>query len=113
MRQIIVGTVDQMLTRSRSISSRASSGVNLPGTITSRRPPSSPTTSVEWHPDTWNSGEVNSAAVWPPVDSAAGSPRRSSTVALAVSRNTVFCRLATMPRWVEMAPLGRPVVPEV
>jgi hypothetical protein len=29
-------------------------------------PASSPTTRPEWHPDTWNSGEVSSDTVGPP-----------------------------------------------
>ena len=31
----------------------------------------------------------------------------------ALIENTVFCRLAIMLRWVEMAPFGLPVVPDV
>ena len=59
-RQIIVGTVAQIITPSSWISSNAWIGSNRPTGITSRMPAIIPTTRVEWQPDTWNSGEVNS-----------------------------------------------------
>ena len=34
-------------------------------------------------------------------------------MAVAIVLKSVFCRLAIMLRWVEMAPFGRPVVPLV
>ena len=42
-----------------------------------------------------------------------GRRRRRSTIAPATALYIVFWRLAIMFRWVEMAPLGRPVVPDV
>ena len=87
--------------------------------MTTRTPPKSPTTRFEWQPDTWKSGEVSrehdwtgsasgAAASWP--DSASGA---ASRMLPATVLNTVFWRLAMTPRWVEMAPLGLPVVPLV
>ncbi len=59
-RQIMVGTVAQIITRSRSMASNAASGVNRPARITNRIPAIIPTTRPEWQPDTWNRGEVSS-----------------------------------------------------
>src|SRR4051794_29643753 len=103
----MVGTVAQIWTRSRSISSNAFSGVNLPSIITARRPPIIPTTRPEWVPETWNSGDVKSATGW----GAGGGASSGTGVVIdeSASRYTVFWRLAIMDRWVLMAPLGRPV----
>ncbi len=72
-RQTMVGTVAHTLTFCSSMIRRASAGSNLPTGITSFRPASSPTTSVEWQPDTWNRGEVNRATVWSASPSREGS----------------------------------------
>ena len=47
------------VTRCRSMSSSAWSGSKRPGGMTIVIPASIPTTSPEWHPETWNSGEVS------------------------------------------------------
>ena len=44
---------------------------------------------------------------------ASGSAPPPLTIPPATAPNIVFWRLAIMLRWVEMAPLGRPVVPDV
>ena len=115
-RQIIVGTAVQIVTPSRSIVASAASGSNLPSGMTSLMPPIIPTTSVEWQPATWNKGDVNSETCWVTAGGAS-TPSSAATAAwyapVALSRNTVFCRLATIERWVLIAPLGRPVVPDV
>ncbi len=106
----MVGTVAHTVTRCSWISSSARSGVNRPSGITSLRPASIPTTRVEWHPDTWKSGEVNSDTFWPAPGSGRAPP---PVIDPATASYMVFWRLAIMLRWVEMAPFGRPVVPEV
>ena len=112
-----MGTVAHIFTCSSWISSSARSGVNRPSTMTSRTPPMSPTTIVEWQPDTWKRGEVNRATIWllpaPGATPSDEMPSSARTALSAIDRNTVFCRLATMDRWVLMAPLERPVVPDV
>ena len=65
---------------------------------------------MEWQPDTWNSGDVNSETFWPAPASGSAAP---PTIPPATAPYIVFWRLAIMLRWVEMAPLGRPVVPDV
>ena len=79
--------------------------------MTSFSPASRPTTRVEWQPDTWNSGDVNSETFCPagPGSGSAEPP----TIPPATAPYIVFWRLAIMLRWVEMAPFGRPVVPDV
>ena len=77
----------------------------------------SPTTRLEWQPDTWNSGEVSRDTVWagrpaPTLARPAGASA-AAAIALLMVLKIVFWRLAIMLRWVEMAPLGRPVVPLV
>ena len=113
----IVGTAVQMLTRSRSMSPSAPSGVNLPSIMTSLRPPSIPTTNVEWHPATWNSGALKRATGCVPggVGLRLSSPSASSvsSIEFEVRVNTVFCRFAIMLRCVLIAPFGLPVVPDV
>ena len=106
----MVGTVAHTVTRCSWISPSASSGVKRPSGMISFRPARRPTTRVEWQPDTWKRGEVNRATFWPPPPSGMAPP---PLIAPATAPYMVFCRLATMLRWVEMAPLGRPVVPDV
>ncbi len=75
-------------------------------------PASRPTTRLEWQPDTWNSGDVSSDTVWPvPLGSTLAPP--GLAMAPAIELYMVFCRLASIDRWVEMAPFGFPVVPDV
>ena len=105
-----MGTVAHTVTLCSWMSCSATSGVKRPSGITSLRPASSPTTRVEWQPDTWNSGEVNSETFWPPPPSGRAPP---PAIEPATALYIVFWRLATMLRWVEMAPFGRPVVPDV
>ena len=105
-----MGTVAHTVTPCSWMSSRAVSGVKRPSGITSLSPASSPTTSVEWQPDTWNSGDVNRATFCPPPPSGRAPP---PAIEPATAPYIVFCRLAIMLRWVEMAPFGRPVVPDV
>ena len=94
------------------MSCRAVSGSNRPSGMTSFTPAIIPTTRLLWQPDTWNSGRGQEA------DGLAAAGRRAtaasgSAIAVAIVLKIVFWRLATMLRWVEMAPLGRPVVPDV
>ena len=58
-----------------------------------------------------NFGDVKSETVCPagPGSGSAEPP----TIPPATAPNIVFWRLAIMLRWVEMAPFGRPVVPDV
>jgi hypothetical protein len=107
----MVGTVAQTVTPSSSINRRALSGSNRPSGITSLMPARVPTTRLEWQPDTWNRGEVSSAVVRAPI--AAPSAVSGNAMPMAIVLNSVFCRLATMLRCVDTAPLGRPVVPLV
>jgi hypothetical protein len=79
--------------------------------MTSLTPAIIPTTRLLWQPDTWKSGEVRRPTVCPPPPLRAATS--GSSMAWAMLLNSVFWRLATMFRWVEMAPLGRPVVPDV
>ncbi len=81
-----------------------------PSGITSLSPASKPTTRVEWQPDTWNRGEVNKETFCPAPASGRAPP---PAIEPATALNIVFWRLAIMLRWVEMAPFGRPVVPDV
>ena len=68
-----------------------------------------PTTSVEWQPDTWKSGEVNSETVWESSPVGIAPP---PVIEPATLLKIVFWRLAIMFRWVDMIPLGLPVVPD-
>ena len=71
-----------------------------------------PTTRPEWQPETWNRGEVNSDTVWSVASPSSALPASGSSIDAATVLKTVFCRLAIMFRWVDMIPLGFPVVPE-
>ena len=66
---------------------------------------------VEWHPVVWNSGTISSNAAWALPDSSAGGAEPCIT--WTVPSRKRFCRLASVWRWVMVAPLGFPVVPEV
>ena len=95
-----------MVTPSSSISSSAVSGSNRPSIMMSRSPARRPTTRVEWQPETWNSGDVNSETFWPlGVDGISSSPVTMAPYTLV---KNVFCMLAIMLRWVLTAPFGRP-----
>ena len=63
----MVGTVAHTVTWWSWIRRSTCTGSKRPSGMTILIPASSPTTRPEWQPDTWNSGEVSSDTVGPPL----------------------------------------------
>ena len=92
----IVGTAEKLVIRAADTRSRTSPGSNF-GTA-STLPPLNSVGSVTWlMPTQWNSGAMHSA-------------RSVLSTSTCARKLTVF--QVRLP-WVSIAPLGRPVVPEV
>ena len=115
----MVGTPVNVVGRSRSMSSRATSGSQR--CIRTSFPPTAVTgCRQQLQPVTWNSGTPSTEpGMASPVclsDPAGGSPAATalaSALACIICQKARFKRLDTAPRWVSTAPLGCPVVPEV
>src|SRR4051794_6673414 len=105
--QLCVGTPTKFVTRSRSISSRARSGSHL-RIITSFRPLAKHDIITGMQPVTWKRGTTRMNAGAPDGAGASGRRRRSTA-----ARHPKPRRACTTARWVETAPFGRPVVPDV
>src|SRR3954454_19642881 len=105
--QLWVGTPTKLVMRSRSMSSRARSGFHL-YMITSFNPAEKQESITGTQPVTWKSGTMRMNDGAPAGAGASG--RRARSMA---PRHPKPNRACTMDRWVETAPLGRPVVPDV
>ena len=111
----MVGTPMKFVTRSRSISSRARNGSHR-CIITRRAPVATEPSITGTHPVTWNSGTVRmkqafggTAASDPLSGGVSGAHRSDSTTLRQAKAN----RPDNTARWVDTAPFGVPVVPEV
>ncbi len=107
----IVGTPPALVQRSRSI--RAIARARSQRRIITRRPPRKRFgTRVAKQPVTWNSGIESRPTFWGADGSGTGtgSPRRRKARA---AENGWAITLLAPARWVPIAPLERPVVPEV
>ena len=105
--QVIVGTPTNWVTRSRSISSSARSGDHL-CIITSFEPVANDDSMTGTSPVTWNNGTVRMKLVGKACGSFGGYISR-----LTAARQAKASSADSTARWVETAPFGRPVVPEV
>ncbi|MEZ5238822.1 MAG: hypothetical protein R2716_07690 [Microthrixaceae bacterium] len=108
-RQIIVGTVAQIFTPSRSIRENTFSGSKRPSGITSFMPPMNPTTRVECGRDVEQQGgqqrhRLGAVGDQGRLGPGEGGERQAEDRVLQVSDHVAV---------VLIAPLGRPVVPEV
>ncbi len=106
--QLWVGTPTNEVIFSRSISSRARSGSHL-YIITSLYPAAAHDSSTATPPVTWNSGTIRMYAGGLPLWSCSSGRRTWSTTA----RQPKPSRAWMIDRWVDTAPFGRPVVPDV
>ena len=103
----MVGTPTKLVMRSRSISSSARSGPHL-YMSTSFAPASQQLSMTATQPVTWNSGTIRMNA----VGNGCGSDG-SVVRPLAAARQAKENKPCSTARWVDTAPLGWPVVPEV
>ena len=110
MSQLWVGTPTKVVTRSASMSRRAVSGSQR-CIITSLNFIPKHESITGTHPVTWNSGtmRMKHGATNPPVPNASSPLRAVRTVEL----HQKPMRPLITARWVDTAPLGNPVVPEV
>ena len=110
----IVGTPTKLVTFSRSMSCNARNGSHL-CIITSFAPVATDPSITGTQPVTWNNGTVRmkqggtGAGVVAGSGGVSGAQRIASTVVMHANANSP----ESTPRFVETAPLGTPVVPEV
>ena len=105
----MVGTPVKAVTRSASIRRSASSAFHL-YMSTIFRPGRKLVRKIAWQPVTWNSGTVNNMAPCASGSAGTSSGWRSAMIATDDSKHMIAEQIA---RWVEMAPFGKPVVPDV
>ena len=104
---VIVGTPTNCVTRSRSISSRARSGVHL-YIITSLKPFVKHESMTGTSPVTWKSGSARMKLVSKGFGSLGGCVMAPTSARQANARSE-----ESTAEWAETAPFGKPVVPDV
>ena len=97
--QYMAGTAVSTLIRSAGMR-RRNSRTSKPGMTTEVPPTATVTSSCPLHPVTWNRGTATRL-------------RASGRYAGTCAARNVFSQLVSRFSWVCMAPLGKPVVPEV